>query len=169
MHTSVGLGNPTALKARLYLETTVPSYLAAWPSRDLIRAGHQQITREWWAHRRGDFDVFISQLVLDEAAAGDTEAAQERLRVLSGLPLLDLTLEVGVLANALVISLALPAKAATDAAHIALAAVHGMHFLLTWNCAHIANAERALAIDACCRDHGLDTPVICTPEELMGD
>jgi len=83
-------------------------------------------------------------------------------------PLLDLTDEVGILANALVNSLVLPAKAATDAAHIAIAAVHGMHFLLTWNCAHIANAEMAVAIAGCCREHGFVAPVICTPEELMG-
>jgi hypothetical protein len=138
------------LKARLYLETTVPSYLTAWPSRDLIRASHQQITREWWQSRRSDFEVFISQLVLDEAAAGDPDAVRERLRELVEFPLLDLTDEVGALAAQLVTSLALPAKAATDAAHIALAAVHGMHFLLTWNCTHIANAEMAIAIANCC-------------------
>ena len=156
------------LKARLYLETTVPSYLAAWPSRDLIRASHQQITREWWERRRENFEVFISQLVLDEAAAGDPAAARERLAVLTALPLLDLTDEVASLATVLVASLALPARAATDAAHIAVAAVHGMHFLLTWNCSHIANAEMAVAIERVCRDHGFTAPVICTPEELMG-
>ena len=157
------------MKARLYLETTVPSYLTAWPSRDLIRASHQQLTREWWARRREDFEVFISQLVLDEAAAGDPVAASERLVVLTDLPLLDLTEEVSSLAAALVASLALPAKAATDAAHIAVAAVHGMHFLVTWNCAHIANAEMATAIQDVCRQHGFIAPVICTPEELMGN
>ncbi len=157
------------MKARLYLETTVPSYLTAWPSRDLIRASHQQLTREWWARRREDFEVFISQLVLDEAAAGDPLAASERLVVLADLPLLDLTEEVSSLAAALVASLALPAKAATDAAHITVAAVHGMHFLVTWNCAHIANAEMATAIQDVCRQHGFIAPVICTPEELMGN
>ena len=96
-------------------------------------------------------------------------AARERLQVLAGFPLLDLTQEVVALANALVVSLALPVKAATDAAHISLAAVHGMQFLLTWNCTHIANAEMALAIEACCRDNGFTVPVICTPEELIGD
>ncbi len=156
------------LKPRLYLETTVPSYLTAWPSRDLIRAGHQQITREWWTHRREHFGVFISQLVLDEVAAGDPAAARDRLLALADFPLLDLTEEVGVLAKALVDSLRLPAKATTDAAHIALGAVHGVHFLLTWNCTHIANAEMATAIEGCCREHGLVAPVICTPEELMG-
>ena len=156
------------MKARLYLETTVPSYLTAWPSRDLIRASHQQITREWWERRRTDFYVFISQLVLDEASAGDPVAARERLAVLVDFPLLDLTEEVSSLAITLVAALALPAKAATDAAHIALAAVHGMHYLVTWNCTHIANAEMATVIQDVCRKHGFTAPVICTPEELMG-
>lgn len=165
---SSGRVKSSLLKARLYLETTVPSYLTAWPSRDLIRASHQQITREWWERRRADFEVFISQLVLDEAGAGDPAAARERLAALQDLPQLDITDDVVVLAGALVTSLALPAKASTDAAHIALAAVHGMHFLLTWNCTHIANAEMAVTIARVCREHGFTAPVICTPEELMG-
>jgi hypothetical protein len=156
------------VKPKLYLETTVPSYLTAWPSRDLIRAGHQQITREWWQTRRAGFDIYISQFVLDEAGAGDSEAARERLAALRGLPLLDPTDEVVELAEALTISLSLPTRAVTDAAHIALAAVHGMHFLLTWNCTHIANAEMSAAIETACRERGFDCPVICTPEELMG-
>jgi predicted nucleic acid-binding protein len=163
-----GWDKNSLLKARLYLETTVPSYLTAWPSRDLIRASHQQITREWWESRRADFEVFISQLVLDEAAAGDPAAARERLAALKDLPQLDITDDVAALAGALVEALALPAKASTDAAHIALAAVHGMHFLLTWNCTHIANAEMAVAIAKVCQEHGFTAPVICTPEELMG-
>lgn len=156
------------LKPLLYLETTVPSYLTAWPSRDLIRAGHQQITKEWWRTRRTDFDIFISQLVLDEAGAGDAEAARERLDALKDCALLDITIEVDELAAALVTSLNLPPKAVTDAAHIAVAAVHGMHFLLTWNCTHIANAEKAVLIERICREHRFICPVICTPEELMG-
>ena len=146
----------------------MPSYLTAWPSRDLIRAGHQQLTKEWWQTRRAGFDIYISQFVLDEAAAGDAEAARERLAALQGLPMLDVSEEVVELARALNASLDLPEKAVTDAAHIATAAVHGMHFLLTWNCAHIANAEMFVAIERACREHGLSCPVICTPEELMG-
>lgn len=157
------------MKPRLYLETTIPSYLSAWPSRDLIRAGHQQLTKEWWVNRRADFDIFISQLVLDEAAAGDPRAAQDRLQAIHEFGLLDITEEVETLAEALVESLALPAKATTDAAHIALATVHQMHFLLTWNCTHIANAEMAVAIERVCQEHGFVCPVICTPEELMGE
>ena len=156
------------MNPKLYLETTVPSYLTAWPSRDLIRAGHQQMTREWWQTRRGGFDIYVSQFVLDEAAAGDAEAARERLAVLQGFPILDLTEEVADLAVALKTALALPEKAAADAAHIAIAAVHGMHFLLTWNCAHIANAEMFVVIEETCQKWGFACPVICTPEELMG-
>jgi predicted nucleic acid-binding protein len=156
------------VKPKLYLETTVPSYLTAWPSRDLIRAGHQQLTKEWWQTRRAGFDIYISQFVLDEAAAGDVEAARERLAALQGLPILDVNEEVVALARGLSIDLALPKKAITDAAHIATAAVHEMHFLLTWNCAHIANAEMFGAIERVCREHGFACPVICTPEELMG-
>jgi predicted nucleic acid-binding protein len=156
------------VQPKLYLETTVPSYLTAVPSRDLIRAGHQQITREWWQTGRAGFDIYISQFVLDEATAGDAEAARERLAALHAFPLLDLTDEVVELAEALKTSLALPEKAVTDAIHIALAAVHGMHFLLTWNCTHIANAERFAAIEAAGQERGFSGPVICTPEELMG-
>ena len=156
------------MKPKLYLETTVPSYLTAWPSRDLIRAGHQQVTREWWQTRRTGFDIYISQFVLDEASAGDALAARERLAALQGFPILDLTEEVADLAIDLKTTLALPERAAADAAHIAIAAVHGMHFLLTWNCTHIANAEMFAAIEATCRKRSLASPVICTPEELMG-
>lgn len=156
------------MKPKLYLETTVPSYLTAWPSRDLIRAGHQQITKEWWLTRRSGFDIYISQFVLDEAAAGDAEAARDRLAAVKELPLLDLTEEVVDLAEALKTSLGLPQKAVTDAAHIAIAAVHRMQFLLTWNCTHIANAEMFTGIEKACRDRGFSCPIICTPEELMG-
>lgn len=157
------------MKPRLYLETTIPSYLTSRPSRDLIIAGHQQITRDWWAKRRGDFQVYISQFVLDEAGAGDAIAARERLKVLQPFPLLDITPEVSVLASALVASGRIPPKAATDAAHIAITAVHGMDFLITWNCVHIANAAIIKDLASICRDHACECPVICTPEELLGE
>ena len=157
------------MKSRLYLETTIPSYLTSRPSRDLIIAGHQQITRDWWASRRGDFQVDISQLVLDEAGAGDPVAARERLRVLQSLPLLDITPEVAELTSGILASGKIPRKAATDAVHIAIAAVHGMDFLVTWNCAHIANAAMVRALASICREHDCECPVICTPEELLGE
>lgn len=156
------------MKPRLYLETTVPSYLTSRPSRDLIIAGHQQITREWWDQRRPDFQVFISQLVLDEAAAGDPTAAGERLKILQPLPVLDIVPEVTALASGILSSGKIPRKAATDAAHIAIAAVHHMDFLVTWNCLHIANAAILKALASICRAYAYECPVICTPEELLG-
>jgi hypothetical protein len=157
------------MKPRLYLETTIPSYLTSRPSRDLIIAGHQQITRDWWENRRGDYQIFISQLVLDEAGAGDPVAARQRLRVLQSLPLLDITPEVAELTSGILASGKIPRKAATDAAHIAIAGVHGMDFLVTWNCAHIANAAMVRALASICREHACECPVICTPEELLGE
>ncbi len=96
----------------------------------MIIAGHQQVTRDWWEKRRGDFQIYISQLVLDEAGAGDLVAARQRLRLLQSLPLLDITPEVVELTSGILASGKIPPKAATDAAHIASAAVHGMDFLL---------------------------------------
>jgi hypothetical protein len=122
------------VKQTLYLETTIPSYLTSRPSRDLIIAGHQQITKEWWEKRRDAFQVYISQLVIDEAGAGDPGTARERTQVIRDFPVLDITPEVGFLASGILASGILPRKAATDAAHIAIAAVHGMDFLLTWTC-----------------------------------
>ena len=157
------------MKSRLYLETTIPSYLTSRPSRDLIIAGHQQVTREWWERRSGAFQVYISQLVVDEASAGDPGAARERLKALQDLPLLDITPEVAELASGILASGKIPRRAATDAAHIAIAAVHGMDFLVTWNCVHLANAANARALALICREHACECPVICTPEELMGE
>jgi predicted nucleic acid-binding protein len=149
------------------VETTIPSYLTSRPSRDLIIAGHQQITREWWEKRRDAFQLYISQLVVDEASAGDPGAARERLKVIQDLPLLDITPEVEVLASGILASGIIPQKAATDAAHIAVAAVHGLDFLVTWNCVHIANALIAKAVAKICGQHGCECPGICTPEELL--
>jgi len=156
------------MKSRLYLET-IPSYLTSRPSRDVVVAGHQEITREWWERQRNRFQIFISQLVLDEPGAGDPAAARGRMKVLQHLPLLDITPEVADLASAFLASGRIPRKAASDAAHIATAAVHGMDFLVTWNCVHIANAAIARALALICREHGFECPVICTPEELSGE
>src|SRR5436305_10527930 len=154
-----------SIKPRVYLETTIASYLTAWPSRDLIVAAHQQITREWWEKRRQGFDLFISQFVIDEAGLGDPDAAQRRLETLVPLPILDASEDVFVLADELMKRVPLPAKAETDSLHIAISAVNGMDYLLTWNCTHIANAELRDDIEAVCRKSGLESPIICTPEE----
>lgn len=154
---------------RVYVETSVISYLAARPSRDLITAARQQLTREWWRHRRPQFDVCVSQLVLDEARAGDPEAAARRAEFLVGLPLLETTREAVELARRLLQAVGLPPQAGADALHIASAACHGVDYLLTWNAAHIANAEYRPRVERTCRAHGYEPPVLCTPDELMGE
>jgi hypothetical protein len=155
------------MKPRLYLETTIPSYLTAWPSRDLIVAAHQQITKEWWRTRQDAFEICVSQFVIDEAAAGDADAARERLVALNSLPLPDITEAVLQLASALLQARAVPPKAARDAAHIAISAVHGIDYLMTWNCAHIANAMVIKKVQTICLQNGFSCPGICTPEELL--
>lgn len=154
---------------RVYVETSVISYLAAWPSRDLITAARQQQTHDWWLRRRPQFEVFVSQLVLDEARAGDPKAAERRTDRLAGVPLLDITPAAVELARRLLEAVGLPPQAAADALHIATAASNGMDYLLTWNSAHIANAEYRPRVERTCRAHGYEPPVLCTPDELMGE
>ena len=156
------------MKPSVYLETTIPSYYTARASRDVVIAGHQATTRDWWENRLARFRAFISQIVIDEASGGNAQAARDRLLAIKPFPLLDIRDDAIELARALIESGPLPAKAARDALHIAIAAVHGVDFLVTWNCTHIANAEMTAKITEICADHGLVCPVICTPEELMG-
>lgn len=153
------------MKPRVYIETTVVSYLTALPSRDLLVAAHQQVTQSWWS-RRDRFELFVSQAVLREARQGDAGFAARRLTALQGIRVLRLTSEAGALAKRLVEQSALPEKAAADAIHISVAVVNGMDFLLTWNCTHIANAATRGRIDRICREAGFEPTVICTPEEL---
>jgi len=154
------------MNPKLYLETTIISYLISRPSRDLVTAAHQQITQVWWEDYRQHFDLYISQFVLQEAGAGDNEAVQRRLRVVEELPLLQVTEQVPVLAQALIEGHAVPSQAITDAFHLATATVHGIDFLLTWNMKHLANAAMRNAIADICLSHAYVPPVICTPEEL---
>ena len=152
---------------RLYLETTIPSYLVARPSRDTILVGQQETTRRWWEKKRGDYDLYVSELVLEETAAGDPAMAAARHAALAGLPQLAQTPEVDALAARLLEQGIIPPGAAPDAEHIALAAVHAMNFLLTWNCKHIANALHRRRMEAVCAEAGLVCPIICTPQHLI--
>lgn len=156
------------MNLKVYIETTVVSYLTARPSRDLIIAAHQQITQEWWDNRRGSFDLYVSQFVIRESGAGDAAMAQKRLEALEEISLLSISQEALALARALIEKGPIPEKAETDALHIAVAAANGMDYLLTWNCKHIANAEMQIGIGKLCRAAGFEPPVICTPEELLG-
>lgn len=155
------------MQPKVYIETTVISYLAARPSRDLIVAGHQQITHEWWQAARPHFTTVSSQLVAREAGAGDAEAAAARLAFFSGLTLLEITEEALTLAQRLLQSKAIPPEFPEDALHVAVAVVHGIEYLLTWNYKHLANAGMRSKIEATCRELGYEAVIICTPEELM--
>lgn len=154
--------------ARIFIETSVVSYLTARHSASLVAAAHQQITREWWDRHRPRFDQFVSPLVLEEAARGDPGAAARRHAALGGFAVLEATESAADLFDALLTDGALPSDARDDAAHVAIAAVHGMDYLVTWNCRHIANAEAKPLIRSVCSIRSYVCPEICTPEELMG-
>jgi predicted nucleic acid-binding protein len=157
------------MRSRLYVETSVISYLTARPSRDVISLGHQELTREWWERASVEFQLFASRLVVAEAQMGDPAAAAARLTVLEPITLLAETQQSRLLARKLLAAGGLPKKAASDALHIAVASVHGMDYLVTWNCKHIANARMMRFVADTCRAAGLEPPVICTPEELAED
>jgi predicted nucleic acid-binding protein len=127
------------------------------------------MTCEWWVTRRARFEIFVSPLVDQEARRGDPDAARRRVEAIAGLPTLEIVEDAYDLAAALLAEGALPSAAEDDATHIALAAVHGMDYLLTWNCRHIDNAETKPIVRSVCATHGYSCPEICTPEELMGD
>lgn len=154
---------------KVYIETTIPSYLTSRPSRDLLVAGHQQVTQTWWIDKRHEFELYISELVIIECEAGEAEMARKRLELLSGLRLLDIGPEVRELAGKLISIGPLPAKAENDAFHIAVAAVNAMDYLLSWNLKHIANAAMRKAIEMVCRNSGFEPPIICTPDTLLAE
>jgi predicted nucleic acid-binding protein len=162
-------GESPNLKAKLYIETTIPSYLVGRPSRDLLIAAHQEVTRDWWESRRSHFNLYVSEVVLREVRAGDAQLAARRLEFLAGVPILPLSSEALKLAEDLVTKVPIPRKAAVDAAHIAIATVYGCEYLLTWSCQHIANAQLHRAIRRVVEEYGYEAPSLCTPEELMGE
>ena len=152
----------------VYLETTFISYFVSRPSRDLLVAAHQQITHDWWTDRRQDFECYVSQVVIDEASAGDPEEAKKRMDMINAFPVLEVTEDAELLTRAILSGGAVPPHAVRDAAHIAVAAVNDVDYLLTWNCRHLANAQIIRRISVVCNREGNNMPVICTPEELMG-
>lgn len=154
------------MKRSVYIETSVISYLTARLPKDPVVSGQMELTRWWWEVARESFDLVTSELVLLEAAEGDSQAAAERLAILTTLPRLTIPEKATELAAILVSSAALPAKAAVDALHVAVAALHGVDYLLTWNCKHLANATLRAKIERVCREHDYEPPVICTPPEL---
>ena len=155
------------MKQTVYIETSIISYLTAKPSRDLIIAAHQQITSEWWEAILPRYEAFISPLVLEEISKGDPHAAQLRLEKISTFPVLEVLPEVRDLADRYFSVIEIPEKARADSYHLALATWHGIDFLISWNCMHIVNGRIKLIIEEINSLHGIRTPIICTPEELM--
>ena len=156
-------------RPRVYIESTVISYYVARPSRDVVALAHQEITRGWWRDCLPDYDVCISEVVLEEIRRGDAGAAAERLRAVSSFPLLPIVPEVEELAAVYAKDLEFPEKSLRDTLHIAVASVHGADYLVTWNCTHIANAHIRRRLAEINTSEGVPIPIICTPEELLYD
>ena len=154
------------MKPRVYIETTVVSYLTARPSRDVVATARQQITQNWWKNRRSAFQLVTSRLTELETGRGDANAAQQRLAVVQPIPFLEIDLRVDKLALHLIGPGAIPVKATEDAVHLATCAVHAVPYLLTWNFRHLANANIHLRLEYLCAQLGYRLPQICTPEEL---
>ena len=152
----------------VYVETTVIGSIAGRLHPNPLNAARQQRSREWWKTASAEHRLLISQLVVDECLAGDPDAAQERLDELVGIPRLIITDAAHDLADALMNAKAIPKSEPRDALHIAIAAVNGVQYLVTWNFKHIANATLREQINDTCRDNGHEPPIICTPEELAG-
>lgn len=152
----------------VYIETTIPSLLAARPSNDPIVAGQQAATLQWWDIRRPAFRLFVSEAVIEEVLKGDRDAAARRLSIISGISELEIDAETVMLTDKILQSKVIPAKAGADAAHVAISARHGIDYLMTWNCRHIANAEIIRALGSIVAKQGFVLPIICTPHELLG-
>ena len=153
---------------KVYIETTIVSYLTGRPSREVVALAHQQVTRDWWEKDRGDFELYTSEVVIAEAERGDVDASRARLAVLATLRSLSATAESEAMVPILLRETRLPPEALLDMSHVSIATVHGMQYLLTWNCRHIANARIVRIVERICRNLGYEPPVLCTPDELMG-
>lgn len=156
-------------KPTVYLETTIVSYLTSRPSRDIIILAHQERTRQWWQEERNRYRVVVSGFVAEEARRGDPEAAAERMRVLRDLAALEVTDEMFALGTQIQEALAIPEGSSTDALHLACAIYHEVDYLLTWNCAHLASGRCRRLLAELSRQTGMWLPVICTPEEMIGE
>ena len=154
-------------KKSVYLETSVISYLTSRPSRDAVVLGHQIITRQWWDECREVFNLFTSEVVIDEAQRGHPDAAAKRIAAMENLPLLEVTEQAERFGEQLLLKKIVPEKATIDALHMGVACDNGMDYLLSWNCRHIANIHNYIAIKEMCADYHYQAPVICTPEQLL--
>ena len=154
---------------KVYIETSIIGYYTSRPSRDLVTAARQRLTRDWWEDVLPYFTAHISALVLKELSQGEESAVKERIRAVAGIPILQITEEAENLSESLLSRGLVPRRFSEDALHIALGAAHGMDFLVTWNFTHINNAVLKSQIEQLCQDSGYECPTICSPEELPGE
>jgi hypothetical protein len=152
----------------VYIETSIVSHATAWPSSDAATAVLQEQARRWWKAQRPLYEIITSQLVIDEAAMGDSGAAARRLQMLDGIPILPANPDADVVADEIVGRSMMPVTARIDALHVALAALAGVQYLLTQNCKHIANAHELPRIYRLLDELGLSGMLICTPIEFLG-
>jgi hypothetical protein len=157
------------VKETVYIETSILGYLTARSTDNLILAANMKITQDWWFNRSSLFDLHISEIVLEEITQGDTQIAQKRLNAVQNIPLLSVDEIALSLAEQFLLKSNLPVKAGTDAVHIAIATIHKMNYLLTWNCKHIANAQIQKKLTQISLEFGYEMPTICIPYELMGE
>jgi predicted nucleic acid-binding protein len=156
------------MKQKIYIETSVVSYLVARQSRNIVIAAHQAATIEFW-DLLGDYEVFVSDIVIQESANGDPDQAEKRTQALDSFPVLQLDEQARDLARDFIDSKVVPDKCPEDALHIAVAAVNGMDVIVTWNFKHINNPVTRIMVRKIVEKHGWSCPEICSPEELLGD
>jgi predicted nucleic acid-binding protein len=155
------------MKKRVYVETTVVSYLTARPSRDLMVAGHQEATRELWPELAARYETYVSALVYEEAGGGDPQQARMRLAAIELFPMLDIDDEARTLAEEIIAGGGIPAEFPEDALHVAVAAVNGIDVVITWNFAHLNNPFTRIMVRQIVEGVGYRCPEICSPEELL--
>ncbi len=151
----------------VYLETTVVGHIAGRLHPVASVLARQQVTREWWDTASVRYQLFVSDLVLAECGDGDSDAARERLEVVDGLVVLRTTDAANNLAASLIVAHAVPESEPRDALHVALAAINGIDYLATWNFKHIMNPATQHLIADVCRQAGIESATICTPEQLL--
>ena len=156
------------MKSSVYIESSVVSYYSNEINSDLKVAAEQRITREWWSKVLPRLDAYISPFVITEIELGRPVDAKARLKAIRGINILSVTHPMNELAAVYIRKLALPKDDHVDAYHLAIAAVHEMDFLVSWNCKHIANAFKFPLIRKINLSMGYRVPTICTPRELMG-
>jgi hypothetical protein len=156
-------------RERLYVETSVISFLTSRETRDLIVTARQQITRKWWEFVPVRYEAFISPYVIDEISQGDKAAAARRIKTVESLELLSVSREMETLSNEYFHKMVIPEKARYDSLHLACAVISGMDIIVSWNFKHIANPNTRRVLREINDKHGLVTPEISTPEEMMGD